>query len=84
MGLPGGLAAGASRPRVARVVEGVVSGEEEDGLWPPGLAAIRFMGSGVLNWEHLMEAVQKKTAKLRTLSEPLIQKFKGVKTTVEN
>ena len=59
MGLPGGLAAGASRPRVARVVGGVVRGEKEDGLWPPGLAAILFIASGVPNWERLSQMPNK-------------------------
>ena len=53
MGLPGGLAGGSSRPCVAQVVGGVVRGEKEDGVWPPGLAAILFIASGRPNWESL-------------------------------
>ena len=59
MSLPGGLAAGASRPRVAWEVGGVINGEKEDGLWPPGLAAILFIASGVPNWERLSQMANK-------------------------
>ena len=59
MGLPGGLAGGYSRPRVARVVGGIVSSEEKDGVWPAGLAAIVFIASGVPNWERLSQMPNK-------------------------
>ena len=75
MGQPGGLAGNSSRPRVARVVEGVVSGEEEDGLWPPGLAAILFIASGVPNWERLSQ-MPNKFVFVREFKMIISQKFK--------
>ena len=61
----------------ARVVDGIVSGEEEDGQWPPGRAAILFIVSGVPNWERLSQ-MPNKFVFVREFKMIISQKFEYV------